>query len=146
MSEQTTILVPIRYPLTEASSRTLTAAERLAIERAPAELRVLHVNLFQNNERTKPSEILRAISSVLDEIEATVSTRRGFMVEEVILAEARAINADVVVVGENQKAAWRRFLSRIAGNTPDIGSFLRQNIGSEIEIKEVDRTADPVPV
>lgn len=146
MSEQTTILVPIRYPLTEASSRTLTAAERLAIERAPAELRVLHVNLFQNNERTKPSEILRAISSSTDEIEATVSTRRGFMVEEVILAEARAINADVVVVGENQKAAWRRFLSRIAGNTPDIGSFLRQNIGSEIEIKEVDRTADPVPV
>lgn len=145
MTAGTTILVPVRYPLTEASARTLAAARQVATDRAPADLQVLHVNLFQNNEKIQAGELSRALrSSALEGVDMSVMTRQGFLVEEVILDEAREIGADVVVVGENRKAAWRRFLSRIVGNTPDVGGFLQQQLGQSVEIREVDPTVDPV--
>jgi K+-sensing histidine kinase KdpD len=142
MPDQTTILVPIRYPLTDNSARTLAAAGRLAHDHAPAELRVLHVNLFQNEDNTQTEELTRAISSTLEGVEASVTTRRGFLVEEVILEEATQIDADIVVIGANQRAIWRRFLSRLLQNDPEVGSFLRENTTDEIEIIEVDTTAE----
>jgi nucleotide-binding universal stress UspA family protein len=144
MPDQMTILAPIRYPLTDDSARTLAAAGRLAHDHAPADIRVLHVNLFQNEDNTRTEELTRAISSTLDGVEASVITRRGFLVEEVILEEATQIDADVVVVGVNRQTTWRKRLSRLLGNYPDVGSFLRENLPDDIEIKEVE-TADATP-
>lgn len=42
MTKQTTILVPLRYPLTADTTRTLAVARRLATDHAPAALTVLH--------------------------------------------------------------------------------------------------------
>lgn len=145
MKDQTTILVPIRYPLTDKSAQTLASAGRLAHNHAPADLRVLHVNLYQTGDNTKTEELTQAISSTLDGVDASVTTRQGFLVEEVILDEATQIDADVVVVGANQRATWRSLLSRLLRNEPAVGSFLRTHSTGELEILEVD-SDDESPV
>lgn len=142
MRDQTTILVPIRYPLTDQGARTLAAAGRMAQNNAPADLRVLHVNLLQNGTNTQTAELTQAISTTLDDVEALVTTRQGFLVEEIILEEATQIDADVIVVGANQRAIWRRVLSRLLGNDTEVGSFLRDHTSNEIEIMEVDKAAE----
>ena len=145
MSDQTTILVPIRYPLTDQGARTLAAAGRMAHEHAPADLRVLHVNLLQKGSNTQTTELTQAISTTLDDVEALVSTRQGFLVEEIILEEATQIDADVIVVGTNQRAIWRRVLSRLLGNDTEVGAYLRDHTPNEIEILEVDKfTETPI--
>lgn len=141
-SNQTTILVPIRYPLTDESSPTLAAAGRLARDQVPADLRVLHVNLLQNSEDIQIGELTRAISSVFDGVDTSVTTRRGFLVEEVILEEAIEIDADVIVIGANQKAMWRQLLSRVVGNDPAVGTFLRENAPRGMDVVEADTTAE----
>ena len=143
MTGTTTILVPIRYPLTDASSQTLGAAGRLAQDHAPAYIRVLHVNLYQNGDHTQTRELARAISSTLNDVEASVTTRQGFLVEEVILDEALNIEADIIVTGANQRALWQKLLSRILGTNPAITTYLRDNTPEDTEIKEIDVTADP---
>lgn len=141
MSEETTILAPIRYPLTDDSARTLAAAGRLAQDRAPAELRALHVNLFQTNADIQTEELTRAISSTLDDVDASVHTRCGFLVEKAILEEAIQIDADVIVVGANRQGMLRRLLGRALGNGPAVGSFLRENAPDGVEIVEVNTVA-----
>lgn len=138
MTEQTTILAPIRYPLTDESARTLAAAGRVAHDNTPAELRVLHVNLFQTNDNTQSEDLTRAISSTLDDVDASVHTQRGFLLEEVILEEAEDINADIVMIGKSQQPVWRRFLNRILRDDPAVGSFLRERTTDDVEIVEVD--------
>jgi K+-sensing histidine kinase KdpD len=142
MTNLTTILVPIRYPLTDQSARTLAAAGRLAHEHAPADLRVLHVNLFQTGDNTQTAELTRSISSTLDGVEASVTTRQGFLVEEVILEEATQIGADIVVVGASQQSTWRRLLRRLLQNNPDVSSFLHDHTTTDTEIMEVDATVE----
>jgi nucleotide-binding universal stress UspA family protein len=142
MTDRTTILVPIRYPLTDPSAQTLAAAGRLAHDHAPADLRVLHVNLYQTGDKTQSTELTRAISSTLDGVEASVTTRQGFLVEEVILEEATQIDADIVVVGANQQPTWRRFLRRLFQNDPEVSTFLHDHTTDDIDILEVGTTAE----
>ncbi|QIO24205.1 universal stress protein [Haloarcula sp. JP-L23] len=142
MTDLTTILVPIRYPLTDKSARTLAFAGRLAHDHAPADLQVLHVNLYQTGDDTQTTELTRAISSTLDDVEASVTTRQGFLVEEVILEEATQIDADIIVVGANQQSTWRRLLRRLLQDDPEVGSFLRERTTNDTEIMEVDTAAE----
>lgn len=142
MTDRTRILVPIRYPLTDQSAQTLAAAGRLAHDHAPADLRVLHVNLYHTGDNTQSTELTRAISSTLDGIEASVTTRRGFLVEEVILEEATQIDADIVVVGGNQQPTWRRLLRRLLQNDPEVSSYLHDHTTDDIDIMKVDTTAE----
>lgn len=141
MTARTMILVPIRYPLTDASARTLAAAGRVAHDNAPADLMVLHVNLYQTGDNTETTEFTRAISSTLEDVDASVNTRQGFLIEEVILEEATQLEADIVVVGANQQTTWRHLLRRLLGNEPAIGSFLREHTTDDVEILEVDTEA-----
>lgn len=138
---ETTILVPIRYPLTDDSARTLAEAGRIADEQSPVELVVIHVDRFQNNEATKAVELTRAISSVLDDVDAGVVTRRGFFVEEVILEEAEVLEADVVVLGADGTPRWRRLFRRVLGNDPAVGAYLRDELTDDVEIVEIDTAA-----
>ncbi len=55
----TLVVVPVRYPLTSHSKATLGEAIRIADER-DAELTVLHVNLYQNNDNVTRTELKRA--------------------------------------------------------------------------------------
>lgn len=144
MADQTTILVPIRYPITDYGSRTLTAAKQLAQKHAPADLLVLHVNLFQNNENIQIDEITRAIAPILNGTESSVIIRRGFLVEEIILEEATRFDADIIVIGKNQKAVWRRVLSQLTGNELAVTSFLQENVNDQIDVVEVNTGAKAV--
>lgn len=142
MTSVTTILVPIRYPLTEQSTRTLAAAGRLAQDNAPAELRVLHVNLYHTRDSARTTELTHAISATLDGVKASVVTRRGFLVEEVILDEATDIDADFVVVGASPYANWRHYLRRVLGNGPRVGPYLREQTSDSTQVLEVDAGSD----
>ena len=139
-TDRTTILVPIRYPLTDESARTLGMAGRLAQKHAPSDLRVLHVNLYHSGRETKTVELTRAISSTLAGVETEVTTRRGFLVEEVILKDATQMGADIVVVGTNQQPWFRRLVSRVFGSEPDVSSFLRENTSDSVAVVDVDTT------
>ncbi|WP_336022823.1 universal stress protein [Halobellus salinisoli] len=142
MADLTTILVPIRYPLTDQSAQTLAAAGRLAHNHKPADLRVLHVNLYQTGDNTQTRELTQAISSTLDGVEASVTTRQGFLVEEVILEEATQIDTDIIVVGANQQATWQKLLSRLLQNGPAVGTFLRENTTAGTEVLEVNTAVE----
>ena len=113
------VVVPVRYPLTKHSKATLSEAVRIADERA-AELTVLHVDLYQENQR-----VTRAAFGPLDRVRYVV--RRGFLVEETILEEVAADEADVVVIGSKQAGRWRKMLRRVL-NDPDIESYLREKL------------------
>jgi len=102
------------------------------------------VNLFQSGETTQTAEITRAVTPILNGPEASVVTRRGFLVEEVILEEATWTGADILVLGTNQKATWRRLLSRLAGNEPAVASFLEANVNEQIEVVKVDPRSEAV--
>ena len=141
MTDPTTILVPIRYPLTDASERTLAAASRLAADEGRAELLVLHVDPLQSSARTVASDLQRAVSARVGDADAEVITRRGFFVEEVILEEVRVNDADVVVVGADRAAAWRRLLRRLLRDDPAIGPYLRSETGEGTDVVEVDAAA-----
>ena len=141
MTGETTILVPIRYPLNDASARTLAVAGRLAAERAPATLVALHVNLFQADERVRTGELARAVSATLEDVDVDVVTRRGFFVEEIILEELEALGADLVVVGADRRSLWRRLLDRVTGDDPAVGPFLRDHAADGVEVVEVDTAA-----
>jgi hypothetical protein len=131
-----TILVPIRYPLTTRSIRTLEYASQLADRCDVNELTVLHIDLLQQMRFTTPEEISEAITPVIPDQSVSVYVNRSFLIEEAILEEAESIEADIVVLGKCQKALWRRCLNRLVGNDPDIVSFLCTHTGAEIVVVE----------
>jgi nucleotide-binding universal stress UspA family protein len=53
------------------------------------------------------------------------------LVEETILDEIAAQNADVVVIGERQVGRWREVIGRLVDN-PDVGRYLREELDCEV--------------
>ncbi|MFB6152672.1 MAG: universal stress protein [Halodesulfurarchaeum sp.] len=128
----TRIVVPVRYPLTRHSRRTLGTAIDLAAER-DASLTVLHVNLFQESRRVTRTDLKRAVERAFGTLPRTrYVVRRGFLVEQTILDEVAAEGADVVVIGGKQVSRWRRSLRRLLGD-PDIEGFLNRELDCTVE-------------
>lgn len=128
------ILVPIRYPLTARSMQTLERAGSIAGEYDAGRVLVLHVNLVQYDRTSTAQDIHRAIAPLVGDLPVTVSVRRGFLVEEVILEEAEQRGADIIVIGRNQTAPWRQYLSRLLGNDPAVASYLQDHTDAEIDV------------
>jgi nucleotide-binding universal stress UspA family protein len=123
----TLVVVPVRYPLTKHSRATLSEALTIAEER-DADLTVLHVDLYQDSRGVTRAELKRAVEREFGANDRTrYAVRRGFLVEETILDEVAAEDADVVVIGSKQVGRWRRALSRIF-DEPDIETFLREKL------------------
>jgi nucleotide-binding universal stress UspA family protein len=126
-----TVLVPVRYPLSTHSRHTLSRAIETAEER-DGTLVVLHVDLYQNGERIDRPTLKRGIEREIETPESTrYVVRNGFLVEETILEEIAAEEADVVVIGHKQLGRWRRTLRRLTRD-PDIESFLRDRVDCEL--------------
>ena len=127
----TRVVVPVRYPLSEHSEQTLRRAVQVADER-DADLTVLHVDLFQNGRKVTRTDLKRAVEQRLGEL---VNTRyvvcRGFLVEETILEEVAAEEADIVVIGHKQAGRWRRMVNSLT-NDPDIETYLRDRLDCEV--------------
>ena len=127
----TRVVVPVRYPLSTHSKRTLQTAIEVAREREAA-LTVLHVDLYQQGRNTTRSELKRAVEREFGPLENTrFVVRSGFLVEETILEEVAAEGADVVVIGEKQVGRWRSAVRRLVGD-PDIEAYLREELDTQI--------------
>lgn len=127
----TLVVVPVRYPLSSRSRRTLEAAAEVATERE-AGLTVLHINLYQLERSVTRTDLRRTVENSLGRLpRARYVVRQGFLVEQSILDEVAAEGADVVVVGRSQVGRFRRLLRRAFGE-PDIEAFLREHLDCEV--------------
>ncbi|WP_096389774.1 universal stress protein [Halopenitus persicus] len=127
----TLVVVPVRYPLTSNSAATLREAARIAADR-DASLTVLHVDLYQDSHNVTRVDLKRAVERELGAIDrARYVVRKGFLVEESILEEVAAEDADVVVIGSRQASRWRRTLRKVFSD-PDIDEFLREKLDCEV--------------
>ncbi|PSQ58025.1 universal stress protein [Halobacteriales archaeon SW_7_71_33] len=127
----TRVVVPVRYRLSRHSERTLRRAVRVAEERG-AKLTVLHVDLYQNGRKVTRTDLKRAVEDSVGELDGTrYAVRQGFAVEETILEEVAAEEADVVVIGHKQVGRWRRMISSLTSD-PDIESYLRDRLDCEV--------------
>lgn len=127
----TLVVVPVRYPLTTHSKRTLQKALEVAREREAA-LTVLHVNLYQNGRKVTRMDLKSEVEETFGQLENTrYVVRTGFLVEESILDEVAAEEADVVVVGHKQVGRLRRVFRRFL-DEPNIEEFLRRHLECEI--------------
>jgi nucleotide-binding universal stress UspA family protein len=133
----TRILVPVRYPLNENSVTTLREAVRIARERG-ADLTVLHVDLFHDGKNVSRRDLELAVEEEVGGVEnVSYVVRRGLLVEETILEEAAAEDADVVVIGSGQAGRWRRMLRRVTDD-PDIERFLQNELDVEVVTASTD--------
>lgn len=127
----TLVVAPVRYPLGARSRETLDAAIEVARERDAA-MTVLHVNLYQNGKTVTRTELKDTVEQRFGRLENTrYVVRTGFLVEESILEEVAAENADVVVIGHKQASRWRKILRRFTDN-PNIDTYLRTHLDCEV--------------
>ena len=125
------VVVPVRYPLTNHSRRTLAEAIRIA-EAEDADLTVLHVNLYQNSHRVSRRELKDGVEEEFGHLpRSRYIVRSGMLVEETILDEVAASGADVVVIGSKQVSRWRAMIRRLVDD-PDIERFLREELDCDI--------------
>jgi nucleotide-binding universal stress UspA family protein len=127
----TRVVVPVRYPLTRHSKATLEEAIRVARARE-ADLTVLHVDLYQDGKHVTRRELKDAVERAFGPVDrARYVIRRGFLVEETILEETAAEEADVVVLGSKQAGRWRSMLRRFLDD-PDIDAYLREKLDCQV--------------
>ncbi|APX96047.1 universal stress protein [Natronorubrum daqingense] len=125
------VVVPVRYPLSKHSRRTLESAISVARERDAA-LTVLHVDLYQNGKKVTRIDLKNAVEREFGRLEnVRYVVRTGFLVEESILDEVAAEEADAVVIGSRQASRLRRIFRRFTDN-PNIDQYLRTHLECEI--------------
>lgn len=125
------VVVPVRYPLTDHSRATLRRAIEVSDEHG-ASLTVLHVNLYQDDRTVSRTQLKNAVEDNFGRVpSARYVVRSGFLVEETILDEVAAEEADYVVIGRKQAGRWRRMVRRIVDD-PDIEGFLRRELDCEV--------------
>ena len=125
--DMTLVVVPVRFPPSSHSAATLREAARVAEER-DADLTVLHVDLFQRSGGVSRSDLKRAVEERIGRLDRVrYVVRRGFLVEETILEEVAADEADIVVLGAKQAGRWRQMIRRVLDD-PDIESYLREKL------------------
>jgi K+-sensing histidine kinase KdpD len=127
----TQVVVPVRYPLSDHSAETLTEAIRIANEEEAA-LTILHVNLYQDGNRATRSQLKNAVETEFGSLPfARYTTRDGLLVEESILEEIAAEEADIVVIGKKQAGRWRQMIRRLIDD-PDIEQYLQEKLDCEV--------------
>lgn len=126
-----TVVAPVRYPLSKRSKQTLRSAIEIARERELS-LTVLHVTLYQNGGNTSRRDLKAAVERTFGPVEfARYVVREGLLVEETILEEIHAEDADVVVIGSKQAGRWRRMLDRVFDGA-DVERHLRRELDCEV--------------
>lgn len=106
------LLVPIRYPLTSYSKRTLSRALEIAEERGASEIIVLHVNLLYAGRKVALEALREEVENHFGPIpHAKYITRDGYLCEETILDEILKKKCDAVVMGRNQQSRWSKVLN-----------------------------------
>jgi nucleotide-binding universal stress UspA family protein len=105
MRSTTRVVVPVRYPLSERSERTLASAVEIAADRG-AELTVPHVDIYQAGRPVTRGDLRRAVERTFGRVpRPRDAVRNGFPVEETVLEEVAEGDADVVVAGSSQSGS-----------------------------------------
>jgi len=131
----TQVVVPVRYPLSEHSRATLARAIEIAEEHA-GQLTVLHVKQYQDNHQPGRRDLKDAVEREFGRLSDTrYVVRQGLLVEETLLDEIVAENADIVVIGKKQAGRWRRMIRRLVDD-PDIETFLREELDCDVVTAE----------
>ncbi|MEF8775039.1 MAG: universal stress protein [Haloarculaceae archaeon] len=132
-----TVVVPVRYPLSDHSRATLREAIRIADER-DASLTVLHVNPYQASRSVTRRDLKRAVEEDFGRVpNASYLVRRGLLVEETILEEVAAEEADVVVIGQKQVGRWRAMIRRLIDD-PDVQDYLQTELDADVVTVSAD--------
>ncbi|MFT4945853.1 MAG: nucleotide-binding universal stress UspA family protein [Natronomonas sp.] len=127
----TQVVVPVRYPLSDHSRTTLEEAVSIASEE-DASLTILHINLYQSGKQITRSQLKSAVEREFGTIpNVRYSVRKGLLVEQSILEEIAAEEADIVVIGKKQVGRWRQMVQRLTDD-PDIESFLRSRVDCQV--------------
>jgi nucleotide-binding universal stress UspA family protein len=130
------VVVPIRYPLSEHSRATL--AEAIAIAEEDAALTVLHIDLFQEPGSVSRSQLKATVEEEFGRLPNTrYSVSKGLLVEESILAEIAAEDADTVVIGKKQASRWREMVRRLVDD-PNIEQYLRDRLDCDVVTVSAD--------
>ncbi|MFB6151397.1 MAG: universal stress protein [Haloarculaceae archaeon] len=125
------VVVPVRYPLSDHSKATLATAIDIAVER-DANLTVLHVNQYQDGPRVSRSDLKDAVEREFGRLpNARYTVRQGLLVEETLLDEIAAEDADVVVIGKKQAGRWRSMIRRLVDD-PDVEHYLRNELDCDV--------------
>ncbi|WP_436910659.1 universal stress protein [Halosimplex marinum] len=131
----TQVVVPVRYPLSEHSRATLSRAIEITEERG-GQLTVLHVNQYQDNHQPTRRDLKDAVEREFGRLsDARYVVRQGLLVEETLLDEIVAEDADIVVIGKKQAGRWRRMIRRLVDD-PDIETFLRDELDCDVVTAE----------
>jgi nucleotide-binding universal stress UspA family protein len=131
----TQVVVPVRYPLSEHSRATLARGIEVVEERG-GQLTVLHVNQYQDNHQASRRELKDAVEAEFGRLPDTrYVVRKGLLVEETLLDEIVAEDADIVVIGKKQAGRWRRMIRRLVDD-PDIETFLRDELDCDVVTAE----------
>jgi len=133
----TTVMVPVRYPLSEHSRATLARAIDVA-EAENADLTILHVNLYQHNGHVTRADLKSAVEDVFGHLPRTrYAIRTGLLVEETILEEVAAEGSDVVVIGKKQVGRWRQMVRRLVDD-PDVATYLENELDCRVVTASVE--------
>lgn len=130
---QTTVLVPVRHPLSDAGVQTITRAVELADEFDDAALYILYVNLLQKNERVTPRDLKAAVEQELGPLaNASYNVANAFLLEEAILNEAAQEDADYVVIGHSLRGRLRNLIADRLDLGVDLEGVLREHLDAEL--------------
>lgn len=133
----TTVLVPVRFPLSPHSTATLRSAVDIATEEG-ADLIVMHVDLYQDRAGVTRGDLKRAVETEIPSLPPVrYNIVRGFLVEETILEEIASQGVDIVVIGHKQVSRWRRAFSRLLDD-PDIAAYLEEHVDCEVVVVPSD--------
>jgi nucleotide-binding universal stress UspA family protein len=125
------LIVPVRYPLTRRSKRTLSEAFSIARHR-DAHVTILHVNLYQNGRRVSQIELQHAVETEFGHLPKTqYVVRGGVLVEETIIDEVIGEGADAVVIGHGTTSRWRGLVRR-ALSQPDVETVLQDRLDCQV--------------
>lgn len=128
-----TILVPIRYPLTDQNRRTLDRAIELREENG-SDLVVFHVDLVQHGPSVRRRDLRTAVRREFGPIEAEYRVRKGIVLEEAIVDEAAGSEADVIVIGSCHHGRLRKTLRRVFRTYVDLQSVLKEELDVDVEV------------
>lgn len=132
---QTTLLVPIRYPLRTTGIRTVLYASDLAERFDDAHLVVLHVNAIHNGKHITPAKLRRAVEEEVGPLlAASYQVCDSFLIENAILEEAAHRNTDYVVIGRSARSRWRQVLARRLGLGIDLETHLEGHLDTELVV------------
>lgn len=132
----TTILVPIRYPPSEHSYRTIERGLEHIAEDDNGMLIIIHVRLLQHGRHVSRQDLRESVYQRFGEIPAHFAVRTGYIVEEAIIDEAAQQRVDRVVIGASKTRSLRRKIGSLLGLWPDLEDALEDGLDAELETVE----------